>query len=381
MSALRAFASRLRGLFGKPALDAELDEELQAHLELLTEEHVRRGLPLEEARLAARRDFGGSEQVKEDVPRPAQPALRGGSAPGRPLRPAGAREEPGLYRGGGADPRPGHWRQHGNLLARERRAGGLASGSRSGPAGGDRSGERRLRDELFVLLSDVRGPAGPRHGVFRRRGFRGRPGQPQPCRVERAGRGRAGDGELLRDPGRAALARPAADARGRPDAGRTPGRGPEPRLLAAAVRRRACDRGTSGRAEREADDGRRRFAARLLRHAARPRHRRAGPDDDGGGLPAVSRKPAAEPAPPVDDADGAAEAGRLPGGSRGVRSCALPPLARDGAAPAGRQRLRQATVSRPAPPAAPRAGTDSDSCVARSPGRCCCSRASLRSCC
>jgi predicted permease len=65
VSALRAFASRLRGLVGKLALDAELDEELQAHLELLTEEHVRRGLPLEEARLAARRDFGGSEQVKE----------------------------------------------------------------------------------------------------------------------------------------------------------------------------------------------------------------------------------------------------------------------------------------------------------------------------
>jgi len=43
----------------------ELKEEIQAHLALLAEEHERRGLSREEARLAARRDFGGVEQMKE----------------------------------------------------------------------------------------------------------------------------------------------------------------------------------------------------------------------------------------------------------------------------------------------------------------------------
>jgi predicted permease len=45
--------------------ERELSDEIRAHLELLTEEHLRHGLDPEAARLAARRDFGGVEQVKE----------------------------------------------------------------------------------------------------------------------------------------------------------------------------------------------------------------------------------------------------------------------------------------------------------------------------
>jgi len=56
---------RVWALFRKRRLDQELEEELQFHLQQETEELVRTGVPLEEARLAARRKFGGVEQTKE----------------------------------------------------------------------------------------------------------------------------------------------------------------------------------------------------------------------------------------------------------------------------------------------------------------------------
>ncbi|MGH7734986.1 MAG: permease prefix domain 1-containing protein, partial [Gemmatimonadales bacterium] len=62
---LRMLLSRLAGLRRRRAADRELTGEVQSHLELLTEEHVRRGLAPDEARAAARRDFGGVEQMKE----------------------------------------------------------------------------------------------------------------------------------------------------------------------------------------------------------------------------------------------------------------------------------------------------------------------------
>jgi hypothetical protein len=65
MSWLRVLASRIRGLFSKRRLERELDEELRAHIEMATEENLRRGISAEEARYAARREFGGVEQTKE----------------------------------------------------------------------------------------------------------------------------------------------------------------------------------------------------------------------------------------------------------------------------------------------------------------------------
>ena len=43
----------------------ELDSELRAHIDALTEENIRRGMNEQEARHAARREFGGIEQTKE----------------------------------------------------------------------------------------------------------------------------------------------------------------------------------------------------------------------------------------------------------------------------------------------------------------------------
>jgi predicted permease len=65
MNWLRVVLSRLRGFFRKRRLEKDLDVELHSHLELLTEEIIRRGMTPEAARYAARREFGGLEQIKE----------------------------------------------------------------------------------------------------------------------------------------------------------------------------------------------------------------------------------------------------------------------------------------------------------------------------
>ena len=62
MNALRVLASRLLGLFRKRRLDQALDAELRAHLQLLTDENIRRGMNPEEALFKARRELGGVEQ-------------------------------------------------------------------------------------------------------------------------------------------------------------------------------------------------------------------------------------------------------------------------------------------------------------------------------
>jgi putative ABC transport system permease protein len=65
MSGLRVLASRLFGLFRRPRLEEDLEAEVRSHLQLLTEENIRRGMSAQEARYAARREFGGVEQAKE----------------------------------------------------------------------------------------------------------------------------------------------------------------------------------------------------------------------------------------------------------------------------------------------------------------------------
>jgi macrolide transport system ATP-binding/permease protein len=65
MPRLRAWFSRLLGLFQKNKRDAEMAEEMQAHLDLLIERNIAAGMLPHEARNAALRQFGGVEQVKE----------------------------------------------------------------------------------------------------------------------------------------------------------------------------------------------------------------------------------------------------------------------------------------------------------------------------
>ena len=59
--------SFLRNLFLSRHADVDLDQEMQSHLEMLTDENIRAGMPPDEARRAARIELGGVEQVKQQV--------------------------------------------------------------------------------------------------------------------------------------------------------------------------------------------------------------------------------------------------------------------------------------------------------------------------
>jgi len=65
MFAFRRFLLRLYNVFRPGRTEPDLAREVAAHLGLLEDEYLRRGLSPEEARLAARRAFGGVEQTKE----------------------------------------------------------------------------------------------------------------------------------------------------------------------------------------------------------------------------------------------------------------------------------------------------------------------------
>ncbi|MGA3166071.1 MAG: ABC transporter permease [Terriglobia bacterium] len=57
---------RWRALFRRKSMEAELDEELRAHLEHQVEKYVQSGLTREEATRRARLELGGLDQVKEE---------------------------------------------------------------------------------------------------------------------------------------------------------------------------------------------------------------------------------------------------------------------------------------------------------------------------
>lgn len=63
---LHAAGLRIRSILRPGHVDQELNEELQFHLDHLTEEHIAQGMTLAEARLAALRAMGGVEQFKEE---------------------------------------------------------------------------------------------------------------------------------------------------------------------------------------------------------------------------------------------------------------------------------------------------------------------------
>ncbi len=64
-SRLRVLASRIRGFFAGRRLDEDFQRELASHLEMLTEENIRRGLPPDQARRQARLRLGGAAQLRE----------------------------------------------------------------------------------------------------------------------------------------------------------------------------------------------------------------------------------------------------------------------------------------------------------------------------
>jgi len=65
MDLIRILLSRCAALFRSRKLDADLDEELRAHIDLAIEENLGRGMNEQQARTAALRAFGGVTQVRE----------------------------------------------------------------------------------------------------------------------------------------------------------------------------------------------------------------------------------------------------------------------------------------------------------------------------
>ena len=62
---MRNLWTRLKATFWKRPFDRALDAELQFHLDMQLEENLQKGMTPGEARAAARRSFGGVEQMKQ----------------------------------------------------------------------------------------------------------------------------------------------------------------------------------------------------------------------------------------------------------------------------------------------------------------------------
>jgi predicted permease len=65
MDWMRTLLSRIRSALRSPQLDADLEEELKAHIDLAIAENLQRGMTAEKARTAALRAFGGVTQIRE----------------------------------------------------------------------------------------------------------------------------------------------------------------------------------------------------------------------------------------------------------------------------------------------------------------------------
>lgn len=65
MSWPRVLVARLRGLIGRGGRERALEQEIQLHIDLLTEAHLQSGMSPEAARAAAIRSFGAVEPMKE----------------------------------------------------------------------------------------------------------------------------------------------------------------------------------------------------------------------------------------------------------------------------------------------------------------------------
>ena len=83
MTAIRVWLSRILDLLFSGRRERRLEEEIRTHLDLLTDQYVAAGMSPAEARQAARRSFGGVDQIKEASPRSARTAARRCARPGR----------------------------------------------------------------------------------------------------------------------------------------------------------------------------------------------------------------------------------------------------------------------------------------------------------
>jgi putative ABC transport system permease protein len=67
MAILRSVASRITALFRRQAWNERVDEELQFHIRMETEENIRQGMTPADAQAAARRKLGNTTRVSEEI--------------------------------------------------------------------------------------------------------------------------------------------------------------------------------------------------------------------------------------------------------------------------------------------------------------------------
>lgn len=76
---MKAVLKSLFHRFDREVIERQIEDELRFHLELLTEDHLERNMPLKEARDAAVKRFGNVEQIKEqcvEISRNNRPLIR-----------------------------------------------------------------------------------------------------------------------------------------------------------------------------------------------------------------------------------------------------------------------------------------------------------------
>ncbi len=152
------------------------------------------------------------------------------------------------------------------------------------------------------------------------------------CRLAGQVRARVGgarDGQLLRGAGGEARDRPDVQRRGRSHAWRASHRGAELRLLAATLRRRSVGAQPVDPRQRPSAHHRRRVGAWFHGHRGRFQPRRHGPGDDEGADDADLERPR-QPAQPLAEPHGTAEAGRHRHAGRGSAERGLPADQRGG---------------------------------------------------
>src|SRR4030095_3602355 len=65
MKWINVFRARLRALFGRERILQDIDEELRIHVEMATEDNLKRGMEPDEARTAALKSFGDLSRNRE----------------------------------------------------------------------------------------------------------------------------------------------------------------------------------------------------------------------------------------------------------------------------------------------------------------------------
>ena len=171
------------------SIDRDLERELQDHVERRVRALRRAGVSDREARRLAALEIGGVEQVKEAVRDVRGTRWAHDLAQDVRLRRPQPAEAPRPRRGGDAVARPGHRRQHRDLLAGRRRAAARAAGARprsarhgqpqldqpdlgGGPAAGPRrSSTARSRGRTIASTCRPAARRDPVDGLFVSGGF------------------------------------------------------------------------------------------------------------------------------------------------------------------------------------------------------------------